>query len=334
MINTNIPLDIMKEIRIWLPLYIGDFLKSTAHLTNEEIGGYVRLKMHYWCNGGPINNDKTELKNASKLTRKKLEKILKFFEAKDDKLIHDDWDKRISEAISTRIKNKNRTKKARQARHAKKEEHTSSVTEDVSDNVTPSTEPPATDIQSQSKTQDTYKTTIHKTNKIDLFEKFWNEYPEPKNKISSKNEYLKALEKTSPEIIMNGLKSYKRNKPDYQDWIYPTKWLQDERWSDVWEEPQQSNQQPIQTIDEINFLAGLTSSTPDQFKKLMIKKVGWPVFISWIKDLKLENNPTGKNFTLRAKNQFLANRINVEYMTKIQNTAKELDIHILNEVIY
>ncbi|PSH68547.1 hypothetical protein CU102_12345 [Phyllobacterium brassicacearum] len=36
----------------WMPLYIGDELAETSHLTAEEFGAYISLKMHYWQHGG------------------------------------------------------------------------------------------------------------------------------------------------------------------------------------------------------------------------------------------------------------------------------------------
>jgi uncharacterized protein YdaU (DUF1376 family) len=36
---------------IWMPLYIGDYLSATTHLSAEESGGYLHLLMHQWKNG-------------------------------------------------------------------------------------------------------------------------------------------------------------------------------------------------------------------------------------------------------------------------------------------
>ena len=63
----------MSTAPIWMPLYIGDYLRDTARLTTEQHGAYLLLIMDYWTNG-PLPDDDAALAQVARMTR-------------------DDWDK-------------------------------------------------------------------------------------------------------------------------------------------------------------------------------------------------------------------------------------------------
>lgn len=69
--------------RPWMPLYIGDYLRDTHHLTTLEHGAYLLLIMHYWQKGA-LPDDLGQLSRICGIERRNFprtwEKLSYFFE--------------------------------------------------------------------------------------------------------------------------------------------------------------------------------------------------------------------------------------------------------------
>ena len=89
-----------------MPLYIGDYLSDTMHLTTEQHGAYLLLLMAYWKNCGPLPVDRlqsivklngNEWKNAQALLREYFDTT-----SMHGKWVHHRADREIEEARKNR----------------------------------------------------------------------------------------------------------------------------------------------------------------------------------------------------------------------------------------
>ena len=55
--------------RPWMPLYVGDYIADTAHLSTAEHGAYLLLMMHYWAKG-KLPTEDTQLARIARMTTK------------------------------------------------------------------------------------------------------------------------------------------------------------------------------------------------------------------------------------------------------------------------
>jgi len=100
---------------LWMPLYVGDYLADTQHLTCEQHGAYFLLMMFYWRHGS-LPDDNSQLASIAKISAHKWKKISpiirKFFNAKEGLLRHKRIDAELSKAAENKEK---RSEKARAA---------------------------------------------------------------------------------------------------------------------------------------------------------------------------------------------------------------------------
>ena len=64
------------KVDIWMPIYIGDYVRDTQELTTEEHGAYLLLLMHYWQKNGKIGKDIKRLSHVTKTSEEIINYIL------------------------------------------------------------------------------------------------------------------------------------------------------------------------------------------------------------------------------------------------------------------
>ena len=75
-----------------------------------------------------------------------------------------------------------------------------------------------------------------------LFSSWYEIYPHKVGRADAEKAFPKALSKAgSVEILIEGVRSYKRTKPPDRSWLNPGTWLRQERWLD---RPAENNDQP------------------------------------------------------------------------------------------
>ena len=105
----------------WMPMYWGDYLKDTGHLSTLEHGAYLLLLGHYWSSGTPLPDDDAKLRRIAKIESaakwKKLRPVIEtFFKVGAGVWRHGRVDRELDAASKRSSDAKARAGKAAQAR--------------------------------------------------------------------------------------------------------------------------------------------------------------------------------------------------------------------------
>ena len=104
---------------VWMPLYVGDYLRDTQRLSLEAHGAYMLLIMDYWISGPPDDDDE-QIARILRISREKWGKIkaqiLPFFVSIDGQLRHPRIDREKSDSMTNRLNAKIKGAKGAQVR--------------------------------------------------------------------------------------------------------------------------------------------------------------------------------------------------------------------------
>ncbi len=100
---------------VWMPLFIGDYLRDTSRLTTEQHGAYMLLIMDYWTNGAPPDEDAV-LASITRLSsgdwKKARQAISRLFRIADGVWYHKRIEEELKNAAENSKRNIERAKKA------------------------------------------------------------------------------------------------------------------------------------------------------------------------------------------------------------------------------
>jgi len=107
----------------YLPMYVGDYLKKTRHLTAEQHGAYLLLIFDLWEHGGSIPFDHNLLARVANITPKRWGRIWVslegYFIVSDGRLSHDRLNQEIQKCLQISQKRKQAGKLGGEARSLK-----------------------------------------------------------------------------------------------------------------------------------------------------------------------------------------------------------------------
>jgi uncharacterized protein YdaU (DUF1376 family) len=178
--------------RIWMPLYIGTYLKKTTHLRALESGAYLHLIMAYWLDGR-LPNDDRQLATIAKVTDREWRTIKPTMAAffGPDFSSHERIDEELARAAAVSAKRKDAANVKWAKRDAKGDANVMQM-----HMQTPCTTDDSLQSQLQSKKEEDCPKRV-RTEYPDDFEAFWRAYP--KTPIMSKKQTYREWKKLQPE---------------------------------------------------------------------------------------------------------------------------------------
>jgi len=210
----------------YIQLYVADYLADTAHLNRAQSGSYMYLLMNYWQTGKPLDNKGERLATVARMTNEEWEVekpiLAEFFTIKRNKWIHSRMEYDLERVLS---KSKKRAFAGSESARSRANKRLTSV-EQVLTEV-------EGDVEVEVKTKKISVNKVDPTEDPD-FKVFWAAYPKKVKLPLAAKSYQKALTKTTPDEIFQGLIRYQRVCGENPRYIAnPDGWLNQGRWMDI-----------------------------------------------------------------------------------------------------
>lgn len=229
----------------WMPMYWGDYLKKTGHLTTEEHGAYLLLICHLWTTGKPIPDDDRRLSAVTKSSMKKW-KIMRPILSEFFEILEGVWQHvRVNEEIAKSLELKE--KRALAGAEGGKKRQANAIAIGIA-NAQAKGVAKSNQSQSQSHSIDnsnelspplfsdlTESETVDKSETLEgEFERFWKAYPRREDRKAAFKAFKAARKKAGIDAICAAAEDYAREcsaKGTGKDYMkHGSTWLNGECW--------------------------------------------------------------------------------------------------------
>jgi len=212
----------------YLPLYTGDYLRDTQHLSCSEHGIYLKFLMHCWDQKGPIPLDERKQQGiCNARSGDEIEAMRRirteFFVQMDDGFYNMRMQREVEKAENI---SGARSEAGRKGYLAKAKQLPSKSQASASIPTPSPILPPAQSSKDKPLAQN-----------ADAFARVWAAYPKKKGKAAAMKAFAKL--KPTPEFVLSMLGAIEEAKSS-EDWRredgryipYPASWLNGRRWED------------------------------------------------------------------------------------------------------
>ena len=204
----------------YMQLYVSDYLADTAHLTAQQHGAYMLLLMNYWQRGKALDNTNERLSFVARLSAEEWQEnksILEEFFVVDGNT----WTHSRIEADLEKIREKS-AKAAFAGRRSVEARLLNERSTDAEQMLNHKEEDKEEDKDKNNKRQIAAS-----------FDLFWSIYPRKVAKQAALKAFVKALQTTDLDVIIDGARKYAEDPNRVPTFTaHASTWLNAQRWLD------------------------------------------------------------------------------------------------------
>lgn len=206
----------------FLPLYTGDYLRDTRHLTPQKHGIYLLLLMHSWDQKGPVPLDEQEAAGISNCRSSDEIESLRYILNRYFIRMDDGW---YNKRMQTEVERSENVSKARS--EAGRKGYQAKAKQLLSKCKASASTPTPTPIKTKNQTPHTPQ---------GGFDEFWSAYPKKVGKGAAEKAWAKAKVGNHLEQVLQALDVQKHSeqwrKDNGQFIPNPATWINQRRWED------------------------------------------------------------------------------------------------------